>query len=101
MVAVITKKTKLNERDLLVMPFVGVAEKRRLRILFPDAYVVGFVGVLRSVYKRPDSSKAMTHSSSRILRFIISARSSMGDWYAGALSHKRCSTCCLMSLPRR
>ena len=76
MVAVITKKTKLNDRDLLVMPFVGVAQVRRLRIIFPDAYVVGFVGGLRSVYKRPDSSKAMTHSSSRILRFIISARSS-------------------------
>ena len=71
-----TKKTKLNEGDLLVMPFGGVAEIRRLRTLLPDTFVVGFVGVLRSVYKRAGSSKAMTHISSRILRFIISAGSS-------------------------
>ena len=48
---------------------------RRLRSLLPDAYVVGLVGVLRSVYK-------LVHG--RRSPFSLS----MGDWYAGAFSHK-------------
>ena len=52
---------------------------RRLRTVLPDAYVVGFVGVLRTVYERADSITAMRHSSTYVrswmLSFIISARS--------------------------
>ena len=79
MVAVMTKNTKFNEGDLVLMPSVGVAEIRRLRTVLPDAYVVGFVGVLRTVYERADSITAMRHSSTYVrswmLSFIISARS--------------------------